>query len=327
MQSWWMQMTDTGAVLEVRDTPVPEPGPQQLLVRLHAAALNRGEFIAGHGLHGKPGGWKAIGGEGAGEVEAIGPGVGNFKHGDPVMGRCAGAFAEYALMEAAEAMPKPSSLSWDEAAGIPLTFLVAFDMLVLQGRLAAGEWLLINGVSSGVGVASLQFGKVLGAKIIGTSGSETKLRVLKALGLDVALCTRAADFAPRVLEATGQHGADLVVNTVGGSVFAENIRAMAFEGRLATVGYVDGELHADIDLEALHAKRLVVFGVSNKLRSKAQRAAAVPRFVAEVLPLFASGRIKPQIDCVFEFARLPDAKARMEAGSHIGKIVLKMPAR
>ncbi len=127
------------------------------------------------------------------------------------------------------------------------------------------------------------------------------------------------------MEATGQHGADLVVNAVGGSVFAENIRALAFEGRLATVGYVDGVLHADLDLEALHAKRLTLFGVSNKLRSKEQRAAAVPRFVAEVMPHFAAGRIKPQIDQVIDFARLKEAKARMEAGGHVGKIVLRMP--
>ena len=150
--------------------------------------------------------------------------------------------------------------------------------------------------------------------------------MLKPLGLDVGLCTRAADFAGAVMEATEGHGADLVVNTIGGSVFAENVRAMAFEGRLATVGYVDGLLHADIDLEALHAKRLTLFGVSNKLRSKEQRAAAVPRFVAEVMPHFAAGRIEPQIDRVMDFAQLPEAKARMEAGAHVGKIVLSMPA-
>jgi NADPH:quinone reductase-like Zn-dependent oxidoreductase len=320
-----MQMTDTDTVLELRDSPVPQPGAGQLLVRMHAASLNRGEFMLGHGLHGKSGTWKAIGGEGAGEVAGVGEGVTGFKPGDRVMGRCAGAFSEYALMEQAEAIAMPATLSWDEAASIPLTFLVTYDMLVLQGRLNPGEWLLINGVSSGVGVASLQLGKVLGAKVIGTSGSADKLALLKPLGLDLGLCTRAADFAPAIMEATGQHGADLIVNTVGGSVFAENVRAMAFEGRLATVGYVDGVVHADIDLEALHAKRLTVFGVSNKLRTKAQRSAAVPRFVAEVMPHIAAGRIKPHIDQVFDFARLKEAKARMEAGGHVGKIVLRMP--
>jgi NADPH:quinone reductase-like Zn-dependent oxidoreductase len=326
MKSYWMQLTDAGSVLELRDGPVPVAGPGQLLVSMRAAALNRGEFLHGHGLHGEPGSWKAIGMEGAGEVVAVGPEVTGFRAGDRVMGRCGGAFAELALMEAAEAMAVPAALGWEEAASIPLTFLVAFDMLVLQGRLKAGEWLLVNGVSSGVGVASLQLGKALGAHVIGTSGTAEKLKALAALGLDVALCTRAPDFAPAVLAATGRHGADLVVNTVGGSVFAENIRALAFEGRLATVGYVDGVVRAEIDLEALHAKRLMVFGVSNKLRTKAQRAAAVPRFVAEIGPLFAAGKIRPQIDKVMDFARLADAKARMESGAHVGKIVLRMPA-
>ena len=326
MQSYWMQMTDTDTELELREVPVPEPGPHQLLVRVHAASLNRGEFLLGHGLHGKPGSWKAIGGEGARVVVAAGAEAKAFKPGDRVMGRCAGAFSEFALMEAAEAMPIPAGLTDEQAASIPLTFLVAFDMLVLQGRLKAGEWLLINGVSSGVGVASLQLGKALGAKVIGTSGSSQKLEALKELDLDVALHTRAADFAPAVMDATDGQGANLVVNTVGGTVFAENIRAMAFEGRLATVGYVDGVVHADIDLEALHARRLTLFGVSNKLRTKEQRAAAVPRFVQEVLPHFAKGRIRPVIDSVVDFARLPQAKASMEAGTHIGKIVLRMPA-
>jgi NADPH:quinone reductase-like Zn-dependent oxidoreductase len=326
MQSWWMQMTDTDTVLELRDSPTPTPGPGQLLVRIAAAGLNRGEFLLGHGLHGKPGSWKAIGGEGAGEVVAVGAQVQGLRPGDRVMGRCAGAFSEFALMEAAEAIPMPASLSWEQAAGIPLTFLVTYDMLVLQGRLQAGEWLLVNGVSSGVGVASLQLGKALGARVIGTSGSSAKLEALKPLGLDVALCTRGPDFAPAVMEATGQKGANLVVNTVGGTVFPENIRCMAFEGRHATVGYVDGVVKAEIDLEAVHAKRLTLFGVSNKLRTREQRAAAVPRFVAEVMPHFASGRIQPQVDRVVDFARLEQAKARMEQGAHVGKIILRGPS-
>jgi NADPH2:quinone reductase len=326
MQSYWMQMSDEATVLEIRDMDVPKPGPNQLLVRMHAASLNRGEFVSGHGLHGAAGSWKAIGGEGAGEVVAVGAEVTRFRPGDKVMGRCAGAFAEYALMEDIEAMAVPSSLSWEEAAGIALTFLVSYDMLVLQGRVRAGDWVLINGVSSGVGVASLQLARALGAKVIGTSGSADKLALLQSLGLDVAICTRTPDFAAAVLEVTEDHGADIVVNTVGGTVFAENIRAMAFEGRLATVGYVDGVVKAELDLAALHAKRLAVFGVSNKLRSKAQRAAALPAFVADVLPHIASGRIKPHIDRVFDFARLQEAKDRMEAGGHVGKIVLRMPA-
>ncbi|MEO6564484.1 MAG: zinc-binding dehydrogenase [Casimicrobiaceae bacterium] len=324
MQYYCMQMSGSAATLEVRDGPLPAAGPSQLLVRMHAAALNRGEFLPGHEPKGSAGAWKAVGGEGAGEVAAVGSAVTGFRPGDRVMGRCTGAFAEHALMEAAEAMTIPANLAWGQAASIPLVFLVTYDMLVLQGRLQAGEWLLVNGVSSGVGVASLQLGNALGARVIGTSGSSAKLAKLVPLGLDVALCTRLPDFAPAVLDATSQHGADLIVNTVGGSVFAENVRAMAFEGRLATVGYVDGVTASTIDLATLHERRLTIFGVSNRMRTLAQRSAAVPRFVAEVMPHFASGRIVPQIDCVMEFTELAEAKARMEAGTHVGKIIVRI---
>jgi len=128
------------------------------------------------------------------------------------------------------------------------------------------------------------------------------------------------------MKATGGKGVDLVVNTVGGSVFAECIRSMAFEGRLATVGYVDGVLKAEIDIQALHAKRLTLFGVSNKLRTAGQRAAGVPAFVADLVPAIAAGRIKPVVDRVFAFGELEAARAHMEANRHLGKIVLAMPA-
>jgi hypothetical protein len=199
-------------------------------------------------------------------------------------------------------------------------------MLVLRGRLKPGRMGADQRrvVRRRRRVAAA--GQGLGAKVIGTSGSADKLARLEPLGLDVGIATRAR-LRGGGDGGDGQQGADLVINTVGGTVFAENIRAMAFEGRLATVGYVDGVVHAELDLAALHAKRLTLFGVSNKLRSKAQRAAAVPGFVADVLPHVAAGRIKPQIDQVFDFAQLPEAKARMEAGGHVGKIVLRHPPR
>lgn len=322
MKSYWMQLADGQLMLDVRDVALPEPGPQQVLVQVHAAGLNRGEFIAGHGLHGKGGAAKPAGMEAAGVVLQCGAGVTHPRAGDRVMGRCAGAFAEAALMDVREAMPVPDGLSWDEAASIPLTFLVVHDMLVTQGRLKADEWLLVAGVSSGVGVAAMLAAKALGAKVIGTSGASAKLERLAALGLDLGLCTRSADFHAAVLQATQGRGANLVVNAVGGSVFAECVRCMAFEARLATVGYVDGVLRGQIDIEALHAKRLTLFGVSNKLRTPQQRAQAVPGFVADLLPLIASGRIKPVIDRVFGFAELAQAKAHMESNAHVGKIVL-----
>lgn len=324
MKSYVMKATAESSILELADAPVPEPGPRQLLVRLRAAALNRGEFIVGHGLQ-KPGTSKAIGMEGAGLVEKVGPDAGEWKAGDRVMGRCAGAFSEYAVMDVREVIPMPRNLTWEEAASIPLTFLVVHDMLVSQGKLKAGEWLLVTGVASGVGVAALQAAKAMGARVIGTSGSQAKLGRLGAEGLDVPIVTRQGDFHDPVMAATEGKGVNLVVNTVGGSVFAECIRCMAFEGRLATVGYVDNTLKAEIDIQALHAKRLTLFGVSNKLRNAEQRAAGVPAFVRDWMPHFAQGRIKPLIDRTFPFAELPRARAHMESNAHVGKIVVIMP--
>jgi NADPH:quinone reductase len=229
-----------------------------------------------------------------------------------------------ALLDVREAIAVPPNLSWEEAASIPLTFLVVHDMLVLQGKLKPGEWLLVTGASSGVGVASLQAAKALGARVIGTSGSQEKLDRLKAAGLDVGIRTRAGDFHDAVMKATDGKGVNLVVNTVGGSVFAECVRSMAFEGRLATVGYVDGVLASEIDIQALHAKRLTLFGVSNKLRTPEQRASGVPAFVADFMPAIASGRIRPVIDRVFPFEQFADARAYMESDKHLGKIVITM---
>lgn len=321
MQSWWMDTAPAEPRIEMRGVPVPERGPGQLLLKVHAASLNRGEFIVGHGLT-KAGSAKAIGLDGAGVVVRAGPGASAFLPGQRVMGRFPGALSEYAVINEAEAMPVPERLSWAEAAGTPITYLVAHDMLMTQGRLAAGEWLLIAGVSSGVGTAALQLAHALGARVIGTSGAQAKLDALAAQGLDVGLCTRGPDFHDAVMQATGGAGINLVINTVGGSVFAECVRCMAFEGRLATVGYVDGVLHADIDLQALHARRLVLFGVSNKQVGGAARAAAAERFRREVLPMLADGRVRPLIGKVYPFGQLAAARAAMESNAHPGKIVI-----
>ena len=323
MQSYWIQSSADKTTLERREVSVPEPAAGQVLVRLHAAGLNRGEFIAGHGLS-KPGTAKPAGVEGAGEIVKLGAGVTGFAPGERVMGRCPGAYAEYALMDVREVVAIPQGLSWEEAAAIPLTFMVVHDILIGQGKLAPGEWLLVTSVSSGVGVAALQAAKALGAKVIGTSGSADKLARLKAVGLDLGLCTRAGDFGDAVKQATDGKGANLAVNNVGGSVFAECVRALAFQGRLATVGYLDGVLKAEIDIEALHAKRLVLFGVSNKLRSAEQRAESARGFVADILPAIADGRIRPLIDRVYPYDELPAAKAYMESNAHLGKIVVRM---
>lgn len=324
MKSWWIRPEPGKTELELRELSVPQPKAGELLVRVRAASLNRGELIAAIGLHAKGGDAKPGGGEAAGEIAALGPGVAGWSIGDRVMGRARGGFAEYALLDIREAMRMPDRLSWEQAASVPLVFCVVHDMLYTYGRLAAGEWLLVTGISAGVGVAALQAAKVIGARVIGTSGSAEKLERLRALGLDLGIRTRAADFAPQVREAT-RGGANLIVNNVGGTVFSECIRALAYEGRLATVGYVDGVMASEIDLDALHSNRLELFGVSNKLRSVDKRGETVRGFVRDLLPAFADGRIGPVIDRVFPFEALPAAKAYMESNAHLGKIVLTAP--
>lgn len=322
MRSWWMNTTATEARLELRDVPTPEPGPGQLLVRVRAAGVNRGEFIIG-GLV-KAGNAKALGIEAAGEVVKAGPGTRRFAEGTRVMGRFAGGLSDYVLANEAEALPVPGGVSWEEAGSLPTAAMVAHDMLVLQGGLQAGGWLLVTGISSGVGVACLQMAKALGARVIGTSGSQEKLDRLRPLGLDVAIRSRAPDFLAQVMDATGGAGVNLAVNNIGGTVFAESVRCLAFQGRLATVGYVDGVLKADIDLQALHAKRLVLFGVSNKMTTAAHKAEATAKFEQQMLPLVAQGPLRPLIDRVFPLEELPAARAHMEANAHVGKIVMRM---
>ena len=322
MKSYWIKTEHDKAVLELREVPEPQPKAGQIIVRVHASALNRGELIVGGVVHGGP--EKLGGNEVAGIVHALGEGVTGVKAGDRVFGRARGGFAPYATMEAHQAMPMPERLSWEEAAAVPVSFLTAYEMLFPYGGLQRGQWLLVTAASSGAGVASVQIATMLGAHTIGTSGSVEKIERLKAAGLEVGIVTRSGDFASRVKEASGGNGADLVVNCVGGSVFGECMRALAYQGRIATVGYVDGVLKSEIDLGALHANRFVVFGVSNSRLGPQERAAAVRGFVRDVLPALADGRIKPLIDRVYAFDQLPQAKARMESNAQVGKIVVRV---
>ena len=323
MKSWWIKTVGGAMALELRDIPIPQPGPGQVRIRICAAALNRGEFIAGHGLHtasvARPAGFEA-----AGEVTEVGEGVTRFKVGDRVMGRCDGAFAEHGCMTAEEVFAVPERLTWEQAAASTVVFLTVYEALMAHGRLAAGEWMLVAGITSGVGVAALQVGKALGARVIGTSGSINKLERLKPLGLDLALHTRAADFVPAVMQATLNKGVDLVVNNVGGSVFDACVDAMGFQGRLAMVGYVDGQVESRIDLNALHSKRLQLFGVSNKMRNTAHRIAAAQALERDLLPMLADGRVTPWVDQVFAFDDLPVAQQCMQSNQHMGKLVLRV---
>jgi NADPH:quinone reductase-like Zn-dependent oxidoreductase len=284
--------------------------------------LNRGELFVGGVVHGGP--EKLGGNEAAGVVHAVGAGVTHVNAGEEVMGRARGAFADYAILEGHQVLRKPPRLSWEQAAATPLSFITAYEAVIQYGRLTKGEWMLVTGASAGTGVAAIQIAQVVGARSIGTSGSQEKLAKLKVIGLDVGIHTRAPDFAAAVRDATGGAGADVAVNLVGGSMFPELVRSLARKGRLAIVGYVDNQHHADIDLSAVHANRFEVFGVSNARATAEERAEATRGFARDILPAIESGQITPVVDKVFRFEELPAAKAHMEANAMVGKIVVRI---
>ena len=322
MKTCWIVTQDHKAVFEWREMPVPQPKAGEVVMRVRATALNYGELVVGGAIHGGP--EKLGGNEAAGEVHAVGPGVTAFRPGDRVFGRVRGAFAEYAAAFAHQIMPMPPRLNWEQAAAIPVSFMTAYEMLYPPyGKLKAGEWLLVTGASSATGAACIQIAKMIGAHTIGTSGSAEKLARLQAIGLEVPIATRSANFAAQVKAATGGNGANLAVNLVGGSMFAECVSSLARHGRLAVVGYLDGKLEANIDLSAVHVNRLEIFGISNAKITAEERAQAVSGFARDVLPAIVDGRITPLIGRVFEFDELPAAKACMEAGATVGKIVVR----
>jgi NADPH:quinone reductase-like Zn-dependent oxidoreductase len=295
-----------------------------MLLRVRASSLNRGDLLGAIAFHRAPQG-RPAGVDAAGEVHALGEGVTHFKRGDRVMARSRGCFAEYVLVDPALATAIPQHLSWEQAGSIPISYVTAWEALIQFGRLKAGEWLLVAGASSGVGVASIQLGKVLGAKVIGVSGSAAKLGKLRELGLDVGIRARGEDFSAEALQATGGKGVDLAVNLVGGTVFNACQKSLANFGRLAVVGYVDRIMRTELDLEATHGKRLEIFGISNSPLTPAMRAEATRGFNRDVMPAIADGRIVPVVDRVFPFDQLPMAKAYVESGAQIGKVVVRLP--
>ena len=322
MKSYWINKTPTGTELELREQPVPTPDPEQVLIRVCATSINRGDMLGTIKLHSAHGG-RPAGVDGAGTVEALGANVRGVAIGDRVMFRAKGCFSEYVVTESTLLTPVPACLNWEQAAVIPIAYITAYEALLQFGGMQHGDWVLIAGASSGVGVAAIQIAKVCGAKVIGTSGSADKLARLKALGLDAGIQTRGGNFAEEARQITGGTGVKLAVNLVGGSAFAGCLEALTDFGRLAVVGYVDGQMLTGLDLEPVHGKRLQIFGLSNAPLSTAMRAVAQRGFEREVMPAIIDGRIVPVIDRTFSFDELPAAKQYVEQNTLLGKVAIR----
>lgn len=311
-------------VLELREVPAPAPGPHEVLVEVRAAGVNRADVLQRMGRYPAPAGVPADipGLEYAGEVAGLGEGVTRWKAGDRVMGLVGGgAYAERVTAHEETSLAVPEGWSFDEAGAVPEVFLTAYDALIRQAALAAGERVLIHAVGSGVGTAALQVAKAFGATVIGTSRSAAKLKRAQPLGLDVAVDTSRERFGDAVARATGGRGVDLVLDLIGGPLFNETLGALAPRGRLILVGLTAGR-SAEVDLGVVLNQRLRLTGTTMRSRPLAERAALTAAFARDLLPLFANGTLRPVVDQAFPMASAAEAHRRMEADAHFGKLVL-----
>ena len=307
-------------VIQLREVPTPVPGEGQLLVHVHAAGLNRADILHRKGRYPAPPGWPADipGLEYAGVVEALGPGVTRWRAGDRVMGLVGGgAQAEYVVVHQDEALAVPAGMELTEAAAIPEAYLTAWDALVLRGRLAAGERVLIHAVGSGVGTAAVQLGAWLGATVAGSSRTPAKLEAARALGL-----AEAVD-SGRLIPSGTTPGApfDVIIDVFGAPAFAWNTEALAPRGRLVLLGFLQGA-KGELTLEPVLRKRLEVIGSVMRPRLLAERGPLVARFAAEVLPSLG-GRLRPVVGATFPMTSAAEAHAAMEGDGVFGKIVLQ----
>jgi NADPH2:quinone reductase len=309
----------------VREVEKPSPGPEQVLVRVRAAGLNRADLhVASGRSHGSMGGAGTIVGlEFAGEVEAVGLGVTAFRPGDRVMASGSGGYAEYAVADWGRASPIPANnMSYEQAATLPIALQTMHNALITAGRLKAGETVLIQGASSGVGLMGLQIAKLKGARfVMGTSTNEGRRALLKDFGADLAIDTLKPNWSEEVLAATGGRGVDLIVDQVSASVANENMKAAAVLGRIVNVGRLGGfKGEFDFDLHAL--KRLDYIGVTFRTRSVEEVRDIVQAMRADLWPDVESGKLALPIDKTFPLDAAAAALEHMRANRHFGKIVL-----
>jgi zinc-binding alcohol dehydrogenase/oxidoreductase len=313
-------------VLRYEDVEDPQAGPGEILVRLKAAALNHLDLWIRQGLPSVPKP-RILGADGAGVVASLGEGTDRFAEGDPVLinpgladgakivgEHCDGTHAELIAVPAENVYRKPDSLSFEEAAAFPLVFETAYRMLVTKAQLAAGEWILVWGIGSGVATASFQIAKALGARTIVTSSSDQKLERAHELGADVVVNHGSGDVTAAVREATGGRGADVVVEHVGEDTWKTSLQAAAPAARIAVCGATSGP-NPPAQLHRIWWKQLTIYGSTMGTREDFEGA----------YELVASGKAKPIVDRVFPLEQAAEAHAHLEQGRQLGKVVLSIP--
>ncbi|MGY2258022.1 NAD(P)H-quinone oxidoreductase [Pseudomonas sp. SDO55104_S430] len=320
-----IEITHPGApdVLQPRQVPVPTPEAGELLIRVHAAGVNRPDVLQRAGQYPMKPGMNPIPGlEVAGEVVGVGAGVSEFAVGDRV---CAltngGGYAQYSVVPASQALPIPEGMDWLHAAAIPETYFTVWANLFEMGGARKGQSALIHGGTSGIGTTALMLCREFGIEAFATAGSGEKCAVVRELGAE-AINYREQNFAQVIAEKTAGRGVDVVLDIMGGSYLNDNVTALAMEGRLVMLGFLGGAVAKDVNLLAIMAKRASVTGSLLRSRTKEEKAEIARQLREHVWPVLAAGRCLPMIDKVYPLTDVALAHERMEAGDHVGKIVL-----
>lgn len=303
--------------------PVPKPGPDEVLVKVAAAGVNRPDVLQRQGGYNPPPGASDLPGlEVAGEVVAIGPDTKRWKVGDRVAALVAGGgYAEYCVAPGPQCLPVPGKLDLVHAAAIPETFFTVWTNVFERGRLQRGETFLVHGGSSGIGTTAIQLASRFGARVFTTAGSDEKCSKCKELGADLAINYRTRDFVQAVNEATGGQGVDVILDMVGGDYIPKNLQCLAVEGRLVQIAFLKGP-KAEINFANVMVKRQTVTGSTLRPRSVAQKGAIAQALEAKVWPLLASGQVAPLLHATFPLDQSAEAHRLMESSAHLGKIVL-----
>ncbi len=310
-------------VLQFSELPIPTPGIEQILVKVHATALNRADISQRRGTYPPPADHSPILGlEMAGEVIAVGEEVSGFNVGDRIFGLLdGGGYAEYCLIDAHMALPMPGQWSYEEAAAIPEVFLTAQTCLFQLGDLKSGESILIHAGGSGVGTAAIQMARQIGATVYVTAGSLAKIDRAIKLGAHAGIDYHTQDFVDVIKELTHDAGVDVIIDSIGGDYFAKNLNCLKTDGRLIQIAKMSGE-NGVIRLGLVIMKRLQIKGSTMRSRPLAEKRAITQRFREQWLPLLINGSIKPVIDMIFPFEQVQDAHEYLETNQSFGKVIL-----